>query len=233
MSRTCTVIVTALLVVGAARASQFWISWDEGWPDQEGWTEGWSGIPATKWLDASLLYIDSRTYGGADEYGAFPTTLIPGSQETFVMHWRVRVDASWPSSDPGVIVVADDHYALAFTLDTSSIHSNFESGKVAPFAPNEFHDFTVESSDMRAYDLHIDGSLALQGVFSQSFLSGPEIAWGDCSSGMSLAAWDTVEYGIVPEPSVPLCLLTALFCAVSLNRSATGVPMTLSRRIAT
>jgi hypothetical protein len=221
MFRVLTVSLGMLLVVGAARASPFWVSWEDGWPDQQGWLEGSSDPPAQKWLEDGLLFIDSRAAGGYDGYYQNPASLMPGPQETFAMHWRVRVDESWPTSDPGVIVRADDHYSVAFSMDRQSIHSNYEPGKWALFAPNEFHDFVVQSTDMRAYELYIDGALALQGTFFESLFPGPSVAWGDLSSAMSLAPWDSVQYGIMPEPSPILCLLIPLCYARSLRRSAT------------
>ncbi len=217
------VTLTLLASTIAARASPFWVTWEAGWPTEQGWLEGWS-IPAQKWLDDGLLYIDSRTAGGYDGYYQLPQTLMPGAQETFTLRWRVRIYESTPTSDPGVGVWADDQYAVAFSMDTHSIRSNYEPGHWALFAPNEFHEFVLESSDMRAYDLYIDGALALQGTFFESLFPGPSVAWGDLSSGMSLAAWDTVQYGIIPEPSALMCLLTALSYAGLLKRSASARP---------
>jgi hypothetical protein len=217
------VVGILLLLAGtiAARASPFWVTWEEGWPDQQGWIEGWS-IPAQKWLEDGLLFIDSRAQGGADGYYQSPASLMPGFQETFTLQWRIRVYESTPTSDPGVIVRADDHYSVAFTLDTHSVHSNYEPGKWASFAPDEFHDFAVQSTDMRVYDLYIDGALAMQGTFFESLFPGPSVAWGDLSSGMSLAAWDSLQYGIIPAPSALFCLLFALCSAGSPKRSVTA-----------
>jgi hypothetical protein len=212
MLRAVKLISALVLAAGAAQASPFWVTWDQGWPDQQGWTEGWS-IPAQKWLDGSLLYIDSTANGGYDGYYQEPATLMPGAGETFQMCWRIRVDESTPTSDPGVRAEDEDHYTVDFSMDTQSIHSNYESDKWATFAPGVFHDFLVESTDMRAYRLYIDGALALEGNFSESLFPGPYVDWGDMSSGRSLADWDSVQYGIVPEPSGLACVLVCLCCA--------------------
>jgi hypothetical protein len=219
MYRVLNVMLAMLLGAATARASPFWVTWEEGWPDQQGWLEGWS-IPAQKWLDDGLLFIDSRAAGGYDGYYQNPATLMPGPGEKFTLCWCIRVDESTPYTDPGVIARADDHYSVAFGMDTQSVHSNYEPGNWAPFAPGVFHDFVLESMDMRTYDLYIDGALALQGSFFESLFPGPEVAWGDLSSAMSLAAWDSVEYGIVPEPSGLLCLLVVLCYGRSSRRLA-------------
>ena len=222
MSRACTVIATALFVVGAARASPFWVTWDDGWPEDQGWTHWSSGPPAQRWLEDGVLFVDTRSeFGIRDQYYQNPATLIPGSGETFVLEWRVCVDESTPISDPGVLVRAEDNYSVNFTMDTHSIHSNYEPGKWAPFAPNEFHEFLLESTDMRAYDLYIDGALALQGTFFESLFPGPFVDWGNFGGCKTMTAWDQVAYGIVPEPTALVCLLLPLLFGQSLIRSTT------------
>jgi hypothetical protein len=218
MVRVLSIALVVALATATARASPFWVSWDEGWPDQQGWLEGWS-IPAEKWLEDGLLFMDSRAGGGYDGYYQHPETLMPAAGETFRLVWRARVDESWPASDPGLIVIADDHYSVDFFMDTQGIYSGYEPDKWAPFAPGVFHDFRVESTDMRAYDLYIDGSLALEGSFSYSFFPGPQVAWGDLSSAFSLTAWDTVGYGVLPEPAASLSIVLVFCCARSLSRS--------------
>jgi hypothetical protein len=61
---------------------------------------------------------------------------------------------------------------------------------------------------MRGYRLYIDGTLAIEGRFFESLFYGPGVGWGDVTSHRSLAAWDVVEYGIVPEPTAWLVLST-------------------------
>jgi hypothetical protein len=223
MLRAAELISALVVAAGAAQASPFWVTWDQGWPDQQGWTEGWSDIPADKWLDGSLLYIDSTANGGADGYYQIPATLMLGTGEAFEMSWRTRVDESWPISDPGIIVRGDDHYSVAFCMATDRIDSNYEPGKWAPFEPGVFHDFLLESTDMRHYNLFIDNTLSMQGTFFESLFPGPAVEWGDLSSGFSLTAWDTVEYGIVPEPSTSMFMLLLLCRARSpLGRGGHG-----------
>jgi hypothetical protein len=215
------IVLAVVLGAVAARASPFWVTWEEGWPEEQGWMRGSTGPPAERWLDGGLLFIDTRAeFGIRDQYYQNPASLMPGPQEMFTVEWGVRVYESTPSYDPGVLVVADDHYSVNFCMDTQSVHSEFEPGRWASFAPNEFHEFVLNSTDMRTYDLYIDGALALQGSFFESFLAGPDVDWGNFAGCKTLTAWDHVAYGIIPEPSALLCVLIPLCYRPSLKRSA-------------
>ncbi len=227
--RTNVVILVLLASTVAARASPFWVTWEEGWPTEQGWLEGWTNPAPQRWLDDGLLFIDSRSAGGAGGYYQFPQTLIPAGQEIFSLRWRTRVLESYPNVDPGVTVIADDYYTVGFSMDAQSIHSDFEPGNWASFAPNEFHEFRVESADVRAYRLYIDGALALEGTFCEGLFPGPYVGWGDLWSGMSLTSWDSVQYGITPSPPASICLLIPLSYAGSLKRSVRPVSRQLQR----
>jgi hypothetical protein len=222
MFRAVNLLSAMALGAALAQASPFWVTWDEGWPDQQGWTEGWS-IPAEKSLDDGLLYIDSTAQGGYDGYYQNPATVMPGPGETFRLFWRARIDEA-SFYDPGVIVRADDHYSVAFGMGIDFIESNYEPDKWAPFEPGVFHDFLLESSDMRSYNLFIDTVLAMQGTFFESLFPGPYVAWGDLSSPFSLTAWDALQYGIIPEPSSVACVLLVLCCIRSPVRLASPKP---------
>jgi hypothetical protein len=221
MNRTGVLFVLFALGSSLAGATPYWVAWDDGWPDAQGWTRGSSNPPAQQWLADGLLFIDSRTAGGYDGYYQEPANMSPGPGEAFLFEWRLRIDEITAGlHDPGVIVTAPDYYAVAFYMRMGLIESVFESGRSAAFAAGEFHSFSLHSSDMRAYELYIDGVLALQGPFFAGSLPGPRVSWGDQSSGKSLVAWDYVHYGVTPEPST-FAHVWALVClSASLRRSA-------------
>ncbi len=212
MLRRVTTIVTGLLVVGAARASPYWVSWDDGWPEDQGWTHSVFGPPAVRWLEDGVLHIDTTAeFGSRDQYYQNPETLIPGPGESFVLQWRTRVDESIPAADPGLRVETEDNYTISLQMSTTKIESNYESGRFAEFAPGVFHDFELDSADMRGYSLYIDGQLAMQGVFSKSLFPGSVVAWGNFAGCKIIAEWDSVAYGIVPEPPSALCVVISVW----------------------
>jgi hypothetical protein len=204
-------ISAVVLGAVAAQASPFWVTWDEGWPEEQGWSHSTSGPPAQRWLDDGLMYVDTRAqFGTYDMYWQVPASLIPGPEETFVMEWRTLVYECTPASDVGVLARTEDQYTVGLLMNADSIGSEYEPGNWTSFAPGVFHDFTVESSDCRHYVLYIDGVLSLQGSFFESLFPGPEVVWGNFGGCKSLTAWDHVAYGIVPEPSAAICLLIGL-----------------------
>jgi hypothetical protein len=203
------------MVLGAvaAQASPFWVTWDQGWPEGQGWSHSTSGPPAQRWLDDGLMYVDTRAqFGTYDQYGQAPATLLPGPGETFVTEWRTLVYECAPARDVGVLVEAEDQYTVNFVMNADSIYNLYEPGQGASFAPGVFHDFMLESASMRSYVLYIDGTAALQGNFFESLFPGPLVDWGNFGGCKSLTAWDHVAYGILPEPSAAIWLLIGLCC---------------------
>jgi hypothetical protein len=226
MSRTCSVIVTALLVVGAARASPYWIEYepaDGHFPEEEGWTRhiayGYGG--AQRWFEDGALVADTRADPHIYDYyqKQFNGTLDPVPGEVLVLQWRIRVDeVSVGKWKPGVVVFSDERWAVGFVLSETEITSSFETGVSAQFAPGVWHDFELQSTDMRAYVLTIDGSPALEGSFWLS-LTPSEVDWGDgVIPSVGLTHWSYVGLGVLPEPA-PCWLVMA--SAVLLRRRGT------------
>lgn len=224
MYRVLDVMLAMLLGAVAARASPWWATWEDGWPEEQGWTRWSSDPPAERWLEDGKLFIDSRAaWGISDIYGQLrPGEMTLGPDQTFVMHWRVMVDDVIPAghTDPGLQASSDDQWDVIFTLGMDNISSFYEPGKWAPFAPGMFHDFLFESTDMRTYSLSIDGTAAFEGTFFESLFYGPGVGWGDVTTDRSLSEWDFMECGIVPEPDALLCMLAGLCICGLLRRSA-------------
>jgi hypothetical protein len=192
------------------KAEPYWVSWDSGWPEEQGWTWGATDPGPDRWLDDGTLYIDSRAAVGlaGGYYQIRPGMFSLEPAETFIAQWTVKV---WEAthSDPGIFLESDDQYSVGFTFSTDRVYSDYEPDLSAALIPGQFHAFRFESSDARTYRLYVDGTLALQGTFFQDLVPGPYMAWGDHTTSRSLSQWDVVEYGIVPEPS---SLESALAC---------------------
>ena len=131
-----------------------------------------------------------------------------------------RVDQVPTHADPAVVVFSDDAWAVGFEFEESGLSSGFESGLTASFDPGVFHDFEFRSSDMRQYELYIDGSLSLTGHF-EHVITASEVSWGAGVQGASsLSRWDCFEFGVIPEPSSLALIVVVSITACSYIRHA-------------
>jgi hypothetical protein len=214
MSRAIALFALAVGTALPLAADQYWIAYEgNDFPENEGWSRYSSEPPAQRWLAGGSLFIDSRANVDITEsYGMIRKQgFDPGPGETFIMRWRLKVHEShlW---DAGVAFRSDEVYAVTFLFDEGSVISAYEPIAPAQFQPGVFHEFELRSVDMRAYELRIDGALAMEGRFFESGFF-PSIGFGDIvRGGASLAEWDYLRFGVVPEPSAWLMALVALAC---------------------
>ncbi len=212
--RRSLLVLKLLLVAGVpALATPWWEAYEgDVFPEDQGWTRVHGSIPAQRWIDNGVLFIDSRASPLIYDYYemVFDHPVDPGLGETFVMRWRLKVDATtYYDQEIGVTSDAagpDEFYSAAFGFRADAIVSVFEHTS-APFAPGVFHDFELRSSNMRTYELYIDQTPAMDGLFTEVF-GPPRVAWGDAGYGSSsLAEWDYVRFGVTPEPGALLTVL--------------------------
>jgi hypothetical protein len=213
MMRMLVFVVAALgVMVTQARAEQFWITYEgNDFPENEGWTRHFTDPPPQRWLEDGNFFIDSRADPHTtDNYTVYfdEGGVDPEPGETFIMGWRLKVHEATPWEDPGVYVISDDLYSLAFLFAEEYLLSLYEPEVYVEFEPGVFHEFELRSPDMRRYELHMDGHLVVEGVFFEGFFS-PYVGFGDIvHGGASLAAWDYFRFGVVPEPAA--CLMTSI-----------------------
>ncbi len=216
---SCLMVIAAEIGVG----DEYWIGYEgNDFPENEGWLRSFSDPAAERWLEGGSLFIDSRadvditeSYGMKREDGINPE---PG--ETFIARWRLEVHELVGFADPGVSILSDDRYALIFIFSAERVWSALEANVYADFEAGVFHEFEMRSRDMRTYQLYVDGDLAIEGVFRETF-SGPGVGFGDIvRGGASLAQWDYLRFGVVPEPS-SVILLAYLFNLSLTRRSLT------------
>jgi len=220
-------LLGALLVCalgGPARAAPYWVSYEgNDFPENEGWTRVIEGDgPANRTLKDGVLTIDSlRNTQIADGY-RMERLLNPDVGEEFVMQWRLRVNEVVGNPlflyDPGLGLIADDGWDLAFNIGVDGLRSVHEN-VVIPFEEGVFHVFELRSPDMRTYELQIDSTVVYRGEFSPFAVRRSRITWGDFVRGAaSNADWDYFRFGVVPEPGT-CTLLVALLCVARIMNS--------------
>ena len=201
----------ALLALGVcgASADEYWFAYEasDGFPEEEGWTRGTSAGGATRFLDQGDLVIDSRASIEISDFYRMDLAghLDPGPGETFLARWRVLIEESNGTlGDLIVDIRSDARWAALFHMSENALGNLFEPGLSVPFKPGVYHEFDLRSSDMRTYELRIDGKLMTTGRFRQGLFQS-DVTWGDGIQGSSsLSRWDYFRFGVVPEPSSAL-----------------------------
>jgi hypothetical protein len=218
------ILLCAVFGSAVCQAEPYWIRYDAAlglFPEQDGWTRYASDPPAERWLEDGKLFIDSRAdWFITEQYGEFRpgmTTLNPG--ETFLMHWRVKVDQIIGYADPGVGVQSEDQHLIILKMGMDFIELAYGDTR-ATFAPGEWHEFELRSANMTDYELWVDGVFGFSAAALDDTPGTPTVAWGDLSSHCSLSEWDYFEFGVVPEPSGALLLLAT--CAACLLKCSAG-----------
>ena len=216
--RILPIIFAIIAFAPVGRASQYWFDREgDDWPENMNphWERVWGdlygqyhGPGARRTLEDGVLTYDSLyTDPVFDVYVmSRQGQMDPGPAEMFVMEWRLKVDAVQGDYDPQVAFISDQSHGIALSYAVDHIVSDWEGLLNIPFAPNEWHDYHVESSDMQHYDLFIDGELAHQGSFGE-VVSRSQVEFGDVwVTANSLHHWDYLRFGVIPEPSTGLAL---------------------------
>jgi len=211
------------VLVMPAGADEYWLTYEgNDLPENEGWERHWGndegaqeGDGAIRTLEGGILTMDSlydlRVYDYACHYLYGEVDPDPG--ELFVAECRVKIDqAIGDMYDSTFSICSDDRMQLAFGLFPDRIESIWEDNVTLSVSPDMFHEYRVFSWDMLTYELYIDGDLVHEGTFWQGWLDS-KLAWGDGVRGAaSLAHWDYVHFGVVPEPSSLTMLLAIYAC---------------------
>ena len=211
-------ISTLCAFTASATAEPYWITYEgNDFPENEGWQRHTTEPPVQRWLEDGSFFIDSRgILASVDNYTIyFDEGLDPEPGETFIMNWRLNVHEADPWEDPGVYVKSDDLWSLAFLFDEDTLRSFYEPNVYVELEPYVYHEFELHSTDMRSYELYVDGDLAIEGVFFEGFFS-PCVGFGDITSSGSLAAWDYFRFGVIPEPAP--WLMAVILLSVSRRR---------------
>ncbi len=213
-------LLVAICISAPAVAEPYWIAWEgDDFPENQGWERVWGnwdgpyeGDGAIRTLNDGVMTIDSLYDDGVYDAARIerPGQMDPDPNETFVVEWRLKIDEAHVT-DPLVGFSSDDAWNVVFVYEHDHLRSLYEGSASIPFEPNMFHEYRLESTDMRTYRLFIDDECAREGYLIH-LLHCSDIAWGDgTQGGAGLHEWDYFRFGVIPEPSMflPAVLLVA------------------------
>jgi hypothetical protein len=216
----CGVLIAALSPL--ALATPYWVAFEgDTMPEEQpGWVRHWSGQygGAQRWIETdpdgnNYLVIDSLASQMIYDYAQMDRQIDPGPSELFVADWRVLISEQYGYYNDGIAFCPDTGGTLAFLYKIDQVRSERE-GWTHSFTPGVFHSYHLESWSMVSYKLWIDGILVRDGFWDLNSLNQSYVAFGDGGQGggaRSLAKWDYVRFGVVPEPGV-LVLLAVCAC---------------------
>jgi hypothetical protein len=211
MHRVVLLPVLACILAASATAEPYWIAYEgNDFPENEGWERYVTDPPAVRWLEDGSFYMDTRADPQTtDSYASsYDGGFDPGPGETFVLRWGLTVMDSQRLGS-SVEFTSDDLWAVHFDFDEDTLVSLYEPTVYVDIEPHVHHEYELRTSDVRNYQLYVDGDLAVEGVFFESFFPSG-VGFGDLiRGGGSLSAWDYFRFGVVPEPGTsPMIAIT-------------------------
>ncbi len=202
--------VTAALILltltASVMAEQYWIEYDPSaglFPEEVGWTRITHDGGALRYFEDGALVINDPPGTQVVDISEWyrPGALDPAQGERFIAQWQVRIDEVLGYSNPAVAVYSDDGWQVVLVFSEEAVMSLCEPGASAPVEPGIFHQFQLQSDDMRSYQLLMDGQQVLAGSF-QPGVSVSLVGWGaGAQGGAGLSRWGWFCFGVVPEPS--------------------------------
>jgi hypothetical protein len=206
------------LTVAVVRADTYWENYDPpinsstdvgeeyfpdnccGWVRSFGNTHGGSPID-TRRIDGATgcFVIDSTGSSWAWDEVRKSRPIDPPPGGALVVEWRVFVAVSQGWGDTCVWLAGDVNEEIVFVFRANRIYSILEEWEYL-FAPDQFHSFRLESSDMASYSLWLDNEHIWDGTWSSPTGWHSTVAFGDSWTGGgsgSLTYWDYVRFGTV------------------------------------
>ena len=205
------VVCAALATAGIGRSETYWIAWEgEDWPENMDppWIRNWGNWQgqyqggAYRTLENGILTYDSLYDPGVfDSYEMHrPGAVDPGPGEVFLAQWKLWTEQAVGWYDPGLGFQSDQAWGVGLAFDDTSVFSVYEQSVIAYIEPGQFHEFALWSSDMRSYQLDVDGAPVAEGSMSQG-ISTSWFFWGDCVQGAaSLHHWDFARFAVLVAP---------------------------------
>lgn len=209
-------IAVVLLVSStiSARADQYWIAYEgNDFPENEGWTRGFSAGGANRYIEDGALVIDSLA--STDVYDDYQWVGLtnPEAGETFVMQWRSLVEQQTTWFDASITLARSGppgDLTVLLGPDTVLMLDQWTEFQITPGLWHEYH---LQSADMENFSLSVDGDLAISGTFQTPSILSAFVSFGDSWVGSaSLSRWDYFRFGVVPEPPSDLLIAVVAFC---------------------
>lgn len=212
MLRLVSCVLGGMLSAVPALGERSWFSYEgNDLPENVGWTRVWGnndgpyqGSGANRQISDGALVTDSLYDTGVYDYNQLqrPGSFRPGPGEVFRAEWRLRVTESHNWSDQSFLVAGDNGSAVALGFFVDRVQLEYEHDADVPFEPLVWHRFAITSADMVTYELWIDGTAVHSGQLLTYSTQSSVVGFGDGVQGASsLASWDYVRFGVVPEPA--------------------------------
>ncbi|MBI5866501.1 MAG: hypothetical protein HZB38_18690 [Planctomycetes bacterium] len=203
LARSAMLAAWLALAAAAAHADQYWVAYEgNDFPENQGWERHYyAPQPSIRTIVDGSLRLDSRDNFQTYDFYEIDRQINPGSGELFISEWRVRtLENDGILGDPGIVIAPDQEGTLALQFFPDHVVSRRE-GWSYPISSGSFHNYRLESSDMVAYALWIDGALAISGQWDLNSVNRSLFNFGDGIQGVrSLSEWDYVRFGVIPEP---------------------------------
>jgi len=209
-------VVAALgVLVAQAGAEQFWITYEgNDFPENEGWTRLTGAGGANRWIEDGALVIDSLHDVHIYDVARMSHWMDPEPGELFVAEWRLLVDEQSGNIDPGVAIARSFEPGFVVFYFGPEHACNGLDNLWFDIEPGIFHTYRFQSQNMVDFEFLIDAELVQEGTFQEAASNQSFIGFGDRLDGRaSLSYWDYLRFGVVPEPSASVLVLTVLWLA--------------------
>ncbi|MBU0638429.1 MAG: hypothetical protein KKB50_06150 [Planctomycetes bacterium] len=181
--------------------------WEYLWGNEQGYFQG--DPPEREIIDYggnSVLRIETShdPLNFVTFKWARPDAFDPGPGEVFVMQWGLQViEVTDPPFDSVVAAHSDEAWSVGFDVTETTVRNSYFPTLSVSIEAGQSHDYTLLSTDMRTYELFIDGELAIEGDFYQGGGGGAYSSWAgwgpSCMGGADIAEWDYFRFGVMAK----------------------------------
>lgn len=232
MFRALIGVPALVLVASVATAAPFWVTYEgTDFPENVGWDRN-SGSASPLWESQAVRSLSDGSFrlDTLDDVFTFDyytqgvendlLSLCPDG--VLMIEWRMRLLAAETADQAitfetpvgGVFV---RHWLDQIIVRTGSLEEPVYDH--VSVALTEYHIFTITIADLENFELFVDDVNVMSGSLDTG-LGAPQssMSFGDNvsagGSGGSVAQWDYVRFGVVPEPATGVLWLACLSIVV-------------------